>query len=540
MGWIVFLEIHCDRRRKTPYHYGLFREYFSKNDQPGRRTRGRVSGLSYEQLLALRDFLKSGCPSSPLQGCQVTDSREFGAVHAVVEVLKDVGLDKAVYSRRETWVRHILAMIVGRVVYQGSKLALTNLWRDTVLWSLCGLGDERPDVDDWYAAMDRLLQRQPKIQKTLARRHLKNGCLVLYDVTSSYFEGEYKGSDLVDFGYNRDKKKGHKQIVIGLMTSAEGCPVGVSVYRGNTSDQTTVADRIQELKKDYGLRDMIMVGDRGMLTSARLPELSQAGLRSITALTHGQIQQLLKRKVIQVGLFDEKDIAEVYDPDEAGVRYMLCCNPLTAERERKTREALIAKTAEALEQLARSRKRRTSEELAAAVGKQLNRWKVSKFFRWEIRRRKLTWELNEALLEQEQALDGCYVIRTDVDSKTLDKTWAVDCYKGLSVVEAAFRQIKTVQLEIRPTYHHRDDRIEAHVFLCMLAYYIQWHMCQRLAPLFDADGEGKDQSWTFAGVLERLKTIRRQTVVLHNLEVVLETTPDDEQERILDLLGVGT
>ena len=172
----------------------------------------------------------------------------LGAAYAVLEVLKDVGLDKAIYSRREAWVGHVLAMIVGRIVYQGSKLALTNLWRDTALWSLCGVGDGRPDVDDCYAAMDRLLGRQAKIQKTLARKHLKNGCLVMYDITSSYFEGEYKHSDLVDFGYNRDRKKGHKQIVIGLMTDAQGCPVGVSVYRGNTSDQTTVADRIQELK----------------------------------------------------------------------------------------------------------------------------------------------------------------------------------------------------------------------------------------------------------------------------------------------------
>lgn len=535
----MFLEIHCDRRRKTPYYYGLFREYLSKNGQPGRRTRGRVSGLSHPRLLALRDFLKAGCPASPLEGCQVRDSREFGAAHAVLEVLKDLGLDKAIYSRRGAWVRHVLAMIVGRIVYQGSKLALTNLWRDTALWSLCGVGDGRPEVDDCYAAMDRLLGRQAKIQKTLARKHLKNGCLVMYDITSSYFEGEYKHSDLVDFGYNRDRKKGHKQIVIGLMTDARGCPVGVSVYRGNTSDQTTVADRIQQLKNDYGLRDIVMVGDRGMLTSARLPELTEAGLKSITALTHGQIQELIKRKVFEIGLFDDRDISEVYDPDKEGVRYMLCRNPLTAERERKPRDELIAKTREAMEKLVRSRKKRTTPELAAAVGQQISRWKVGKFFDWDIRHRKLTWELNEALVEQERALDGCYVVRTDVASDALDKTQTVDRYRGLSVVEAAFRQMKTVLLEIRPTYHHRDDRIEAHVFLCMLAYYVQWHMLQRLAPLFDADGEGKDRRWTFVGVLERLKTIRQQTIVLLNSEVVIQTTPDDEQQQILDLLGIA-
>ncbi len=549
----MFLEIHCDLRRKKPYYYGLFREYVARNGRPGRRTRGRVSGLTRRQLLAMRDFLKRGCPEESWPGAQVKDSREFGAVRAVLEVLKDLGLDKIIYSRREAWVRQVLAMIVGRVVYQGSKLALTNLWRDTALWSLCGVdngrpgldngrpdvSNGRPDVDDCYAALDRLLQRQPKIQKTLARKHLKDGCLVLYDITSSYFEGQYQDSELVDFGYNRDLKKGHKQIVIGLMTDARGCPVGVSVYRGNTSDQTTVADRVRELKEEYGLRDVVMVADRGMLTSARLPELSAAGLRSVTALTHGQIQQLLKRKVIEIGLFDEKRIAEVYDPGQKEVRYMLCRNPLTAEREHKTRDALIAKTAEALEQLARSRKKRTNEELAVALGKKIGRWKVGKFFQWEIRDQKLTWVLNETLLEQERALDGCYVIRTNVGAESLDKTQTVDCYKGLSVVESAFRQMKTVLLEIRPVYHHLDERIEAHVFLCMLAYYVQWHMRQRLAPLFDADGQGQDRRWTFAGVLERLKAIRQQTVAIQDAEVVLETTPDDEQQRILDLLGVA-
>jgi len=173
------------------------------------------------------------------------------------------------------------------------------------------------------------------------------------------------------------------------------------------------------------------------------------------------------------------------------------------------------------------------------VGAQISRWKVGKFFDWDVRRRKLTWELNEALVEQERALDGCYVVRTDVASDTLDKTQTVNRYRELSVMEAAFRQIKTVLLEIRPTYHHRDDRIEAHVFLCMLAYYVQWHMLQRLAPLFDADGEGKDRRWSFVGVLERLKTIRQQTIVLQNSEVVVQTTPDDEQQQILDLLGIA-
>lgn len=534
----MYLEIHVDRRRKNPYVYGLFRETFREDGRVRHRTRGRVTGLPRGQLEAMRDFLQRGCPVESGGVCEVRRSREFGAVWAVLRMAELLGVDRLVYSRRAGWVRHALAMIVGRVVYQGSKLSLTNLWRDTALWSVCGLGEERPDVDACYAAMDALLARQPAIQKALARRHLKDGCLVLYDVTSSYFEGEYTGSGLVDWGYNRDGKRGHKQIVIGLLTNKEGCPVGVSVYRGNTNDQRTLADRVTELKEAYGLRDVVLAGDRGMITAARLPELTAAGIRSVTALRHPEILRLVQRKVIEPGLFDEHRIAEVYDPAAPGVRYLLCRNPATGEKEHRTREALIAKTREAMETLAASRRRRTAEELGAAVGKALAKWKVGKFFRWDVREGKLRWEVDEARVALERSLDGCYVVRTDAAAAAFDKNEAVACYRQLAVVEQDFRQLKTVSIEIRPTYHHKDDRIEAHVLLCVLAYYIQWHMQRRLAPLFAEDGEGKDRRWTFAGVLERLKGIRQETVVLHGAEVTLKTVPDPEQQRLLDLLGV--
>lgn len=531
----MFLEIHIDERRKNPYVYGLFRETFRDSGRIRHRTRGRVTGLSLEQLKALREFVRQGCPAG--WGGR-RDSREFGAVAAVLGTAQSLGLDRLLYSRREPWVRQALAMIVGRVVYQGSKLSLTNLWQDTALWSLCGLGDDRPDVDDCYTAMDKLLSRQPAIQKALASKHLRDGCLVLYDVTSSYFEGEYADSELVDWGYNRDGKRGHKQIVIGLLTDKEGCPVGVSVYRGNTNDQKTLPDRIRELKSDYRLRDVVMAGDRGMITAARLPELSEAGIRSVTALTHPQILKLIERQVIEPGLFDERQIAEVYDPQAAGVRYLLCRNPLTAEKEHRTRQALVGKTSAALDKLARSRQRRTAEQLGAAVGKSLARWKVGKFFAWRVCDGKLQWQLDQQRVEQEQALDGCYVVRTDAAAEVLDKNQGVACYRQLAEVERDFRQLKTVALEIRPTHHRKDTRIEAHVFLCMLTYYIQWHMHRRLSPLFEADGEGKDRRWTFAGVLERLKSIRQEKAVLNNIEVPVTATPDPEQQHILDLLGV--
>jgi transposase len=275
-----------------------------------------------------------------------------------------------------------------------------------------------------------------------------------------------------------------------------------------------------------------------MITAARLPELTEAGIRSVTALTHPQMLKLVGRKVIEPGLFDEREIAQVCDPDTPNVRYLLCRNPLTGEKEHRTRQALIAKTREALETVGRSRKRRTAEELGAVVGKALARWKVGKFFSWRVRHGKLEWELDQQRVDTEQSLDGCYVVRTDASEQLIDKNQAVACYRQLAEVDRDFRQLKTVAIEIRPTYHQKDERIEAHVLLCMLAYYIQWHMRKQLAPLFEQDGQGKDRRWTFAGVLERIKGIRQETVVFNNTEVTLKTTPDDEQQRIIDLLGV--
>ena len=232
----------------------------------------------------------------------------------------------------------------------------------------------------------------------------------------------------MDFGYNRDGKKGHRQIVIGLMTDGVGCPVGVSVYRGNRADQTTLADRVEELQETYGLSEVILAGDRGMLTTARLSELTEAGMRSVTALTHPQVLKLVQRKVIDASLFDEHNIAEITEPDDPTVRYLLCRNPLTADKEHKTRQALIAKMREALETLARSRKKRTPEQIGAAVGVGLAKWKVGKFFDWRVADGKLEWRLDESRVQQEESLDGCYVVRTDAPSTLLDKAQGVRAY----------------------------------------------------------------------------------------------------------------
>ena len=279
----------------------------------------------------------------------------------------------------------LLAMIVGRLIYAGSKLALCNHYPNTCLWELCGV-DEPPDVDvQCYEPMDKLLQRQGAIQRTLARRQLNGGHLVLYDITSVYFEGEYKQSELVTFGYNRDAKKGREQIVVGLICNAQGCPVGVEVYAGNTKDETTVIDKVHEIKANYGIEKIILVGDRGMITRSNIEALKdEQDLQTIGALTHGQMRALLKEKVIDLDLFDERSIHEVTDPADPTRRYCLCRNPQTAQRESQTRQRLLDLTATALTEIAAYKRETTVEKLGARVGKVLAKYKMGKFIRWSI------------------------------------------------------------------------------------------------------------------------------------------------------------
>jgi transposase len=534
----MYVDIHTDTRRKTPYSYGLFRE--SYRDDAGRvchRTRGKITGLPVEKLQALRDFFRAGLPEASTVEKEVLGSRESGASRAVWELARALGLERMLYSRREPWVRYALAMIVGRVVWQGSKLSLVNLWPETVLWELAGLGSERPDVNRCYAAMDELLTRQGAIEKKLAADRLSEGCVVLYDLTRVYMEGAYEDSGLVDFGYSSCGPRGHKQILVALMTDKGGCPVGVKVYRGNTADQTTVADRVAQLKRDYGLSEVIFVADRGTLTASRIKDVGEAGLKTVTALRHGQIVGLLDRQVIQMGLFDERNIAEVTEPENPAVRYLLCKNPETADKETTTRRALLDKTAAALTQLQARKRPLPDAELAAKVGELLGKWKMKKFFLWEIRAGKLEWRIDTDRVAKEEALDGCYVVRTDVSKDAFVKQEAVACYRQLTWVEQAFRNLKTVFLEFRPVFHRKDERIEAHALICMLAYYLEWHLIRRLEPLFAADGEGEHRRWTLDGVLERLKSLRREILRVEGVTCEIQTTPDDEQQKILNLLA---
>jgi len=544
------LHLEIQTSRKSPV--GLLRTSF-RDKSSGKivhTQHGRITGCSLEQLKMLQlAFRQKVAPIDSPEAFRILASREFGASRALLQLAKDLGLHRALYSRTEPWVESALAMIVGRIVYQGSKLSLCNQWPNTCLWELCGV-EGRPDVEDHcYLPMDRLLQRQSAIQKKLAAKHLKQGRLVLYDITSTYFEGEYKDSKLVDYGYNRDQKSGHEQVVVGLLCSAEGCPVGCEVFPGNTNDSTTVEAKVAELREQYGLEKIVFVGDRGMVTEARLETLRGVeGLATISALTHSQILALQQREVIQPELFDEHNIVEITDPDHPRERYLLCRNPLTAEKERDTRQRLIELSQQGLEKIADYKKKTTVEILGARIGKHLGKYKVGKFFDWKVeaacdgteksRGHRVVWTLNEEKIAAEQRLDGCYIVRTDVAAGAMTAAEVVEGYKALGGVEKAFRSLKTTHLEIRPVYHKKDERIRAHIFLCTLAYYVQWHLVQRLRPLFEADGQGAQRRWTVHQVIERLRQVCQNRVSMNGVEFDQLTALDDEQRQILDLLQV--
>lgn len=501
---------------------------------------GRLTGLPLDTLKLIRAaFQGQVVPTGDPQAFQCIDSKEYGASRAVLEIARQLELDRLLYSRNEPWVRDCLAMIAGRVVYAGSKLALSNQWKNSTLWEQCGVEGEVDVQDHCYQPMDRLLERQPAIQRALAGKHLQNGHVVLYDITSSYLEGEYRESDIVLFGYNRDGKRGHEQIVLGLLCDERGCPVGVEVFAGNTQDAQTVMKKLAQLREEYGLREVTFVGDRGMITQANARQIENLqGVHTISALTHRQIFELVERKLIEPELFDERNIVEVTDPDRPQVRYCLCRNPQTRAREKATRQRLLELTCQGLDKLVQRKQKGKAEKLGAQVGKLLQRYKVGKFLEWKIEKGRLQYQIKPGAVEQEELLDGCYVVSTTVSKELMTSTATVGTYKSLSFVEQAFRAIKTVALEIRPVYHKKDDRIRSHAFLCMLAYYVRWHMEQRLAPLFADDGQGRDREWTMANVLQNLAGIRKERIRASGAEFEKVSLPTEPQQRLLDLLKI--
>jgi transposase len=414
-----------------------------------------------------------------------------GHVQAVLGTMRRLGLDSLLASKPCAQRDLVVAMIAERLLYPCSKLATTRLWHTTTLAEELSVAEATED--DLYQAMDWLLERQPRIEKKLAARHLSEDCLVLYDVSSSYYEGHT--CPLARYGHDRDGKKGLPIIVYGVMTDGEGRPIAVEVYPGNTGDSTTVADQVEKLRDRFQLSRVVLVGDRGMLTQPQIDKMKMhPGLGWITALTSVALRGLLETGALQLSLLDETNLAEITSPDYPGERLMVCHNPLLEEERGRKRRELLQATEQALtkvgKQVVRRKKKPLKEaEIALKVGKVLGRYKMGKHFLYTIGEGKFQWSRREQTIEQEAKLDGIYVIRTSESVERLSAADTVRSYKSLAQVERAFRTLKGMDLRIRPIHHRTEDHVRAHIFLCMLAFYVEWHMRQALAPLLFEDEE---------------------------------------------------
>jgi len=474
----------------------LLRESYREGKRVLKRTLANLSQWPAEIVEGLRILLRGGTAVEHFEDSfEIERSLPHGHVAAVVGTLCKLKLDTLIAPEPSEERNRVVAMIVARILDPRSKLATARgLDEETSTSTLAEMLEvQKTDAQGLYAAMDWLGERQPEIEKKLAKRHLEDGTLVLYDVSSTYFEG--KCCPLGQLGHSRDEKKGKLQIVFGLLCNRAGCPVAVEVFDGNTADPKTLGSQIEKLRHRFQLSRVVLVGDRGMLTEARIREEIKPieGLDWITALRAPAIRQLVEAGKIQVSFFDEQDLAEIQSPDYPGERLIVCKNPLMATRRAKKRQALLEVTERELNKIVAATTRalrplKGEAPIGLRVGKVLHRFKMAKHFRLDIRAAGFSYARDELKIAEEAALDGIYVVRTSVQKAALDTEEAVRAYKDLGHVEQAFRSYKTVDLKVRPIYHYLVDRVRAHVFLCMLAYYVEWHMRQALAPLlFDDD-----------------------------------------------------
>ncbi len=474
----------------------LLRESYREAGKLKTRTIANISHLRPEQIEALRGALSGAVSPTGLplpDSFRIDRSRPHGHVAAVLGSLRKLQFDSILDPQPSRQRDLVVAMIAARLLDPASKLATARGLHSDTLHSSLGelLALDFADETELYLAMDWLLERQPRIEQELAKRQLQDGAMVLYDLTSTYFEGRH--CPLGKLGHSRDDKSGKPQIVFGLLTNARGCPVAVEVFDGNTSDPKTVATQVNKLRQRFGLQKVVLVGDRGMITSARIrQDLPPAfGIEWISALRATQIQKLARGGQLQMSLFDKTDLVEIAHPDFPGERLIACFNPLLAEERARKRPDLLAATEKQLEKIAAATQRqmrplRGKQNIGLRAGKILNRYKMGKHFQLRIEEDSFHYERKEANIEREQSLDGIYVIRTSVNAEVLSSQQVVASYKSLSGVERAFRSLKTVDLHVRPIHHRLPDRVRAHILLCMLAYCVEWHMRQLLAPmLFD-------------------------------------------------------
>ncbi len=557
----------------------LLREDHREGRKVVKKTLANLSKWPEHIVQGLRVLIKGGVVGDLEGGFSITRSLPYGHVAAVLSVIKRLGLHQLIASRSSRKRDLVVAMIAARIMDPRSKLATARgFCKETSFSALaeeCHLGTV--DEDDIYEAMDWLVERQGRIEEKLASRHLEERTFVLYDLTSTWYEGHT--CPLAKRGHSRDKKKGKLQIEFGLLCDIKGRPVAVEVFDGNTGDPATLASQIQKIRERFKLKRVVVVGDRGMLTEARIRDEFKGveGLDWISALRGPAIKKLVENKDFTMSLFDDRDMAEITSPDFPGERLIVCRNPLLAEDRCRTREELLKATEKVLAPITKATRRkknplRGKKDIALRVGKIINKYNVGKHFKLTITSANFKYERKEEQIKTEAALDGFYVVRTSMPARTLSAEDTVSTYKKLSVVERAFRCMKTVDMKVRPIFHRLEKRVRAHIFLCTLAYYVEWEMRRVLAPiLFDDEDHAlaKEGRSSVVAPAERSETARKKAtskhtadgVPVHSFRTLLAdlatitknqiqphlpdaptfvkiTLPTQTQKKALDLLGV--
>ena len=475
------------RYKDQVYCTHLLRRSYREDGKVKNETLGNLSHLPDAVVDLIRRSLKGETFVPVGEAFEICSSRAHGHIQAVALAMQRLGFASLLASKSCPERDLVQAMVASRIVCPATKLATTRLWHTSTLAQEFGVPDA--SEDDLYAAMDWLLAGQDRIQKKLAARHLKEDALVLYDLSSSYFEGSH--CPLAKLGYSRDGKRGTLQVNYGLLTDERGCPVAISVHTGNTSDSTTFMPQVTRLREEFGIKRMVMVGDRGMISQKAIDEMSKdADVAWITALRSSAIRTLVEQKHLQLGLFDERNLLEISSPDFPGERLVACRNPELAKLRVHTRDDLLLATEKNLEKIklrVDAARLAGKDKIGLAVGKVVNQYKVAKHFEIAITDAAFTFARLEDNIAAEAALDGLYIIRTSVTAQRMDGATCVRTYKSLAQVERAFRSIKTMDLKVRPIHHHLEGRVRSHIFVCMLAYYVEWHMREAWAPLMFAD-----------------------------------------------------
>ena len=557
--------------RDQIYCTHLLRRSYRENGKVKNETLGNLSHLPDSVIDLIRRSLQGETFVPAGEAFEICSSRAHGHVQAVALTMQRLGFASLLASKPGPERDLVQAMVASRIACPTTKLATTRLWHTSTLAQEFGVSDATED--DLYAAMDWLLAGQDRIQKKLAARHLKEDALVLYDLSSSYFEGSH--CPLAKLGYSRDGKRGTLQVNYGLLTDDRGCPVAISVHEGNTSDSTTFMPQVTRLREEFGIKRMVMVGDRGMISQKAIDAMSQdADVAWITALRSSSIRTLVEQRHLQLGLFDERNLLEISSPDFPGERLVACRNPELAKMRAHTRDDLLLATEKNLEKIkvrVDAGKLVGKDKIGVAVGRVVNQYKVAKHFELGITDNSFTFTRMADRIAAEAALDGLYIIRTSVTAQRMDAATCVRTYKSLAQVERAFRSIKTMDLKVRPIHHHLEGRVRSHIFLCMLAYYVEWHMRQAWRELMFADEdqaakltrdpvaparrsdaamkkvlsrtlEDGSPTHSYQTLLKELETIVRNTCRTPNSAgnaptFQITTMPSDKQKRALELIG---